>query len=81
MAIVQKRVLVLLEQQGLTFMAEQAQLSRLKLLSELRDVCLVSNRVWQVSLLIHCCSLLWSQDYKLGRIYARTNAALVDKEA
>ncbi len=43
-------ILVLLEQQGLTFMAEQAQ--ALKAEAPLgRDVCLVSNRVWQVSLL------------------------------
>ncbi len=49
-------ILVLLEQQGLTFMAEQAQ--ALKAEAPVgRDVCLVSNRVWQVSLLIHCCSL------------------------
>ncbi len=53
-------------------MAEKAQ--ALKAVG--RKVCLVSNRVWQVSLLS---LLLFVMDYKLGRIYARTNAALVDR--
>ncbi len=53
-------------------MAEQAQ--ALKAEAPVgRDVCLISNGVWQVSL------LLFVMDYKLGRIYARTNAALVDR--
>ncbi len=49
-------MLVLLEKQGLTFMAEQAQ--ALKAEAPVgRDVCLVSNRVWQVSLLISIAAL------------------------
>ncbi len=68
-------MLVLLEQQGLTFMAEQAQ--ALKAEAPLgRDVCLVSNRYGK-SLCYPL--LLFVMDYKLGRIYARTNAALVDR--
>ncbi len=56
-------------------MAEQAQ--ALKAEAPVgRDVCLVSNRVWQVSLLSIAALVM---DYKLGRIYARTNAALVDR--
>ncbi len=56
-------------------MAEQAQ--ALKAEAPVgRDVCLVSNRVWQVSLLP---LLLFEMEYKLGRICARTNAALVDR--
>ena len=55
-------------------MAEQAQ--ALKAEAPVgSDVFLVSNGVWQVSLLP---LLLFVIDYKLSRIYARTNAALVD---
>ncbi len=54
-------------------MAEQAQ--ALKAEAPVgRDVCLVSNR----SLFAYPL-LLFVMDYKLGRIYARTNAALVDR--
>ncbi len=50
---------VLLEQQGLTFMAEQVQALKAEALVG-RDICLVSNGVWQASLL-----LLFVMDYKL----------------
>ncbi len=55
-------------------MAEQVQALKAEALVG-RDVCLVSNEVWQ-SLCYPL--LLFVMDYKLGRIYARTNAALVD---
>ncbi len=58
-------------------MAEQAQ--ALKAEAPVgRDVCLVSNRPGMASLFAYPL-LLFVMDYKLGRIYARTNAALVDR--
>ncbi len=57
-------------------MAEQAQALKAEAPAG-RDVCLVSNRVWPSFFAYPW--LLFVMDYKLGRIYAKTNAALVDR--
>ena len=56
-------------------MAEQPQ--ALKFLSEGIDVCLVSNGIWQF--LCYQIAALCGGLYKLGGIYARMNASLVDR--
>ncbi len=58
-------------------MAEQAQALKAEAPVE-RDVCLVSKGYGNLSLFAYPL-LLFVMDYKLGRIYARTNAALVDR--
>ncbi len=63
----------LLEQQGLTFMAEQAQALKAE-----APGCLSGFQQGMASLFAYPL-LLFVMDYKLGRIYARTNAALVDR--
>ncbi len=69
MASLSCSVLVLLEQQGLTFMAEQAQALKAEA---------PVGREGMASLFAYPL-LLFVMDYKLGRIYARTNAVLVDR--